>query len=159
MLKQLSTAISKPVKREASFVSGFIRTFHVSRFTFYVSPLTNNKTAACSRTSPARARNESVERIKAHSYRSHEIGTARKQLAHGIFRSRHRSSLAEARSLIRREKTILFPVLEPTRTTPPLFSWLTSNWLSAIIRTSSLFFPWNLHVAYVIRLHYFVAQR
>ena len=51
---------------------------------------------SCSRTSPARARNESVERIEAHSYRSHEIGTTRKQLAHGIFRSRQRSSLVEA---------------------------------------------------------------
>lgn len=73
-------------------------------------------------------------------------------------RSRHRFSLAEARSLIQREKTILFPVLEPTRTIPSIFSWLTSNWLWAIIRTSAPFFLWNLHVAYVICLQYFGTQ-
>ena len=62
-------------------------------------------------------------------------------------------------SIIRQEKTILFPVLEPTRTAPSLFSLLTSNWPWAIIRTTSSLFFWNVHVAYVIRLQYFVAQR
>lgn len=60
--------------------------------------------------------------------------------------------------LIRREKTILFPVFEPTRTAPPIF--LVDIKLALgnnphLLRMSS----WNFHVAYVIRLQYFVAQR
>ena len=41
----------------------------------------------------------------------------------------------------------------------PYISWLTSNWLWAIIRHASPFVFWNLHVAYVVCLQYLVAQR
>lgn len=55
-------------------------------------------------------------------------------------------------------ETILFPVFEPTRTAPPIF--LVDIKLALgnnphLLRMSS----WNFHVAYVIRLQYFVAQR
>ena len=78
--------------------------------------------ATCSRASPALARNESVERIEAHSYRRTRLARSGSSRTHGVPRSRYRSSLAEARSLIRRENTILFPVLELTRTAPFIFS-------------------------------------
>jgi len=76
-------------------------------------------------------------------------------------RSRHRSSLAKARSLIRREKTILFPVLMPTRTAPSIFYIFLVDIKVALGNNPHLFFffLWNLHVVYVIRLQYFGAQR
>ena len=60
--------------------------------------------------------------------------------------------------LIRKKQPIRFSMLEPTRTARPSFSSLTSKWLWAIIRTSSPFFFWNLHVTDVICLQYLVAQ-
>jgi hypothetical protein len=36
---------------------------------------------------------------------------------------------------------------------------LTSNWPWAIIRTTSSPFSWNVHVAYINRVQYFVAQQ
>ncbi|HZC80765.1 MAG TPA: hypothetical protein VE222_03440 [Nitrospiraceae bacterium] len=47
----------------------------------------------------------------------------------------------------------------PKKTARPIFSSLTSNWPWAIIRTTSSPFSWNVHVAYIIRVQYFVAQQ